>query len=157
MFIFRSPHLRQSNPGCPINGEARTGAKLNKIYTEFHFFKLSPDGSTVEVVYSFPAPLHCVTRGKLARDDRLLWYVAGFFMRWEYKETERGCRSPGARGARRTSPLRFAKPLSARGEGTAAPLPAGFQDGGEVLPHSTLPSTEFQSRSDLGQHTFHIC
>ncbi len=32
-----------------------------------------------------------------------------------------------------TSPLCFAKPLSACGEGTAAPLPAGFQDGGEVL------------------------
>ena len=74
-----------------------TGAKLNKIYTEFVFFKASPDESTVGVVYSFPAPLHCVTRGKLARDDRLLRYVAGFFMRGEYKGTERGCRSRGAR------------------------------------------------------------
>ena len=34
-----------------------------------------------------------------ARDDGLLWFVAGFFMRWEYKETERACRSPGAPGA----------------------------------------------------------
>ncbi len=49
-------------------------------------------------------PLRCTTppsaglraRGKLARDDSLLRYVAGFFMRREYKETERGCRSPGA-------------------------------------------------------------
>ncbi len=32
-----------------------TGAKLNKIYTEFVFFKASPDESTVGVVYSFPA------------------------------------------------------------------------------------------------------
>ena len=32
-----------------------TGAKLNKIYTEFVFFKASTDESTVEVVYSFPA------------------------------------------------------------------------------------------------------
>ena len=32
-----------------------------------------------------------------ARDDRLLRYVAGIFMRWEYKETERDCRSRGAR------------------------------------------------------------
>ena len=29
--------------------------KLNKTYTEFVFFKASPDESTVEVVYSFPA------------------------------------------------------------------------------------------------------
>ncbi len=36
-----------------------------------------------------------------ARDDGLLWYVVSFFMRWEYKETERGCRSPGAPGAGR--------------------------------------------------------
>ena len=32
-----------------------TGVKLNKIYTEFVFFKASPDESTVGVVYSFPA------------------------------------------------------------------------------------------------------
>ncbi len=32
-----------------------TGAKLNKIYTKFVFFKASPDESTVGVVYSFPA------------------------------------------------------------------------------------------------------
>ena len=32
-----------------------TGAKLNKIYTEFVFFKASHDESTVGVVYSFPA------------------------------------------------------------------------------------------------------
>ena len=32
-----------------------TGVKLNKIYTEFVFFKASPDESTVEVVYSFLA------------------------------------------------------------------------------------------------------
>ena len=32
-----------------------TGAKLNKIHTEFVFFKASPDESTVGVVYSFPA------------------------------------------------------------------------------------------------------
>ena len=32
-----------------------TGAKLNKIHTEFVFFKAFPDESTVGVVYSFPA------------------------------------------------------------------------------------------------------
>ena len=32
-----------------------TSAKLNKIYTEFVFFKASHDESTVGVVYSFPA------------------------------------------------------------------------------------------------------
>ena len=32
-----------------------TTAKLNKIPTEFVFFKASPDESTVEVVFSFPA------------------------------------------------------------------------------------------------------
>ena len=93
--------------GHPIDREAGTGAKLNKIYTKFVFFKASHDESTVGVVYSLPAPLHCVTppsaglgaRGKLARDEGLLRYVAGFFMRREYKETERGCRSPGARHA----------------------------------------------------------
>ena len=37
---------------------------------------------------------------RFARDEGLLRYVAGFFMRWEYKETERGCRSRGAPGAR---------------------------------------------------------
>ena len=50
-------------------------------------------------------PLRCTTpplaglkaRGKLARDDRLLRYVAGFFMRREYKTRERDRRSPGAR------------------------------------------------------------
>ena len=36
-----------------------------------------------------------------ARDDGLLRYVVGFFMRREYKETERACRSPGAPGAGR--------------------------------------------------------
>ena len=32
-----------------------TSAKLNKIHTEFVFFKASHDESTVGVVYSFPA------------------------------------------------------------------------------------------------------
>jgi len=32
-----------------------TGAKLNKIYTKFVFFKASPDGSIVRVVLSLPA------------------------------------------------------------------------------------------------------
>jgi len=32
-----------------------TGAKLNKIYTKFVFFKASPDGSIVWVVLSLPA------------------------------------------------------------------------------------------------------
>ncbi len=39
-------------PGA--KGEAMTGAKLNKIYTEFVFFKASHDESTAGVVYSFP-------------------------------------------------------------------------------------------------------
>ncbi len=102
--------------------EQWTGAKLNKIYTKFIFLGVFPDESTVEVVYSFPAPLHCVTppsapllagfktglkaRGKLARDDSLLRYVADFLMRWEYKETERICRSRGALGAREQQSVR---------------------------------------------------
>ncbi len=36
-------------------------------------------------------------RSECTRDDSLLRYVAGFSMRWEYKETERDCRSRGAR------------------------------------------------------------
>ncbi len=90
-------------PGA--KGEARTGAKLNKIHTKFIFLGVFPDESTVEVVYSFPAGImgdgaECKMRSPLRqwadRDEGLLRYVAGFFMRWEYKETERGCRSPGA-------------------------------------------------------------
>ncbi len=87
--------------------------KIRQNPYRIRFFQGFPRRGTVGVVSSFPAPLHCVTppsapplagfmtglkaRGKLARDDGLLWYVAGFFMRWEYKEMERGCRSPGAR------------------------------------------------------------
>ncbi len=41
--------------GLPTDREAGTGAKLNKIYTKFIFFRVFPDESTVEVVYSFPA------------------------------------------------------------------------------------------------------
>jgi len=45
--------------GLPVGGYAQgpegTGAKLNKIYTKFHFFQVLPDESTVKVVFSFPA------------------------------------------------------------------------------------------------------
>ncbi len=42
--------MRQSYPGCPINGGAMTGKELDKTPTEFVFFKASPDESTVGVV-----------------------------------------------------------------------------------------------------------
>ncbi len=35
--------------------EAETGVKFNKTPTEFNFFGVSPDESTVEVVFSFLA------------------------------------------------------------------------------------------------------
>ena len=80
----------------------------------------------VTVQNEIATPLRCTTpplaglkaRGKLARDDSLLRYVAGFFMRWEYKETERGCRSPGAR--RNTHPPHFVRPPLSEIEGERA-------------------------------------
>ena len=39
----------------PIDREAGTGEEFDKTHTEFVFFKASPDESTVEVVFSFPA------------------------------------------------------------------------------------------------------
>ena len=45
-------------------------------------------------------PLRCTTRGKLARDDSLLRYVAGIFIAPEYKPAAKVFRSPGARDAR---------------------------------------------------------
>ncbi len=111
---------------------------MNKIYTKFVFFKAFHDESTVEVVFSFPAPLLAGfktglgARGKLARDDGLLRYVAGFFMRREYRAREKDRRSPGAR--EKPHPLRWRdapSPLTERG--TAQP-------GGEVLRALGVPS-----------------
>ena len=51
-------------PGA--KGEARTGAKLDKTRTKFHFLRPSPDESTVEVVFSFLAG----TKGDGAKFDK---------------------------------------------------------------------------------------
>jgi len=59
----------QPIPGHPKRWGANPSAKLNKISTKFRFFRPLPDGSTVRVVFSFPAgtmgpaTLHCPAVG----------------------------------------------------------------------------------------------
>ena len=67
-------------PGA--KGEAGTGEELDKTHTEFVFFKAFHDESTVGVVSSLLAGRMGDGAALLAaRDDGLLRYVAGFFMR----------------------------------------------------------------------------
>ena len=128
--------------GAPHNRGAGSGTKFDKIPTKFNFFGVFPDEALlrwclvfwraewVTVQNEIATPLRCTTpplaglkaRGKLPRDDGLLRYVAGFFMRREYRAMERGCRSPGASTPRfcGTTPHKCAKRVF------TGPGPTGF-------------------------------
>ncbi len=101
--VGRKKGKEREPPGA--KGEARRVQNWTKPVQNSFFSRLPPTRALLgwcsvsrRVEW---APLRCTTRGKLARDEGLLRYVAGFFMRREYKETERACRSRGARGARK--------------------------------------------------------